>query len=348
MSAMSQQPGPQQSPQTPRRPRPDASMWLLNQVMDHPLDEGYEEAAARRAAGRAPARPGGVRLWLAAGLVLVATVVTLGAATTRASAPAAAQERAELVERVDDGTEEVERLQVDVDALRDYVAELRRASLQEEGGRTAELTALLAGAIAVTGPGLELVVDDAEGAGEGLGGGPRDGGGFADTGRLRDRDLQRIVNGLWEAGAEAVAVNGQRLTALSAIRAAGDAVLVDNRPLVPPYTLHAIGDGEALRTAFEDSAGGSALTSLREHYGIRAALAVKEELRLPAASRLNLRRATPLQPEPAGQTGSGGPDAAELSDISDEPDGPDAPRPDAPDQEERPDGTHRPEGEDTP
>lgn len=286
-------------------------MWLLNQVMDHPLDEGYDDAAARRAAGQDPARPGGARLWLAAGLVLIALVVTLGAATTRASAPAAAQERAELIERVAEGTEEVERLQEDVDALRDFVAELRRTALQEKGGEQAELTALLAGAIAVTGPGLELLVDDAEGAGDGLGGGPRDGGGFADTGRLRDRDLQRVVNGLWEAGAEAVAVNGQRLTSLSAIRAAGDAILVDNRPLVPPYTLHAIGDGEALRTAFEASGGGSALRSLQDHYGIRATLAVRPELRLPAASSLTLRRATPLQPEPAGQTG---PDGGERPD----------------------------------
>jgi uncharacterized protein YlxW (UPF0749 family) len=302
-------------------------MWLLNQVMDHPLDEGYEDAAARRAAGEAPARTG-ARLWLIAGLVLIATVVSLGAATTRAAAPAVAQERAELIERVNSGTEGVERLQTDVDALRDFVAELRRAALQEEGGDQAELTALLAGAIAVTGPGVELVVDDAEGAGDTLGGGPRDGGGFADTGRLRDRDLQRIVNGLWEAGAEAVAVNGQRLTALSAIRAAGDAILVDNRPLVPPYTLHAVGDGEALRAAFELSGGGAALESLRDHYGIRASLAIRQDLRLPAASTLTLRRATPLLPEPAGQTGP--------------------PEPGQPDEEDTPDDLRRPGEEETP
>ena len=42
---------------------------------------------------------------------------------------------------------------------------------------------------------------------------------------------------LWQSGAEAIAINGQRLTSFSAIRAAGDAILVDNRPLVPPYTV---------------------------------------------------------------------------------------------------------------
>ena len=44
-----------------------------------------------------------------------------------------------------------------------------------------------------------------------------------DDGRVTDRDLQTVVNEVWAAGAEAVAVNGQRLTSLSAIRSAGDA-----------------------------------------------------------------------------------------------------------------------------
>ncbi|MFX4293958.1 DUF881 domain-containing protein [Streptomyces bohaiensis] len=289
---MPQQPGPERADRTTR---PDASMWLLNEVMDHPLDAGYEEAARRRAAAGGPA-PGGRRLWLIAGLLLTAMVITLGALQTRAGAPALAQERRELAERVERGTDQTEALQQEVDDLRDHVAELRRAALTGGSGGAAELTALLAGAIAVTGPGLELVLDDAEGAGDALGGGPRDGGGFADTGRLRDRDLQRIVNGLWSAGAEAVAVNGQRLTAVSAIRAAGDAVLVDNRPLVPPYTVHAVGDGETLRGAFEAGAGGATLESLREHYGIRGSLTERDELRLPAASRLVLRSATPVGP----------------------------------------------------
>jgi uncharacterized protein YlxW (UPF0749 family) len=69
-------------------------------------------------------------------------------------------------------------------------------------------------------------------------------------GRVRDADLQDVVNGLWAAGAEAVAVDGQRLTALSAIRSAGESVLVDLRPLSPPYTVEAVGDPAALEVGF--------------------------------------------------------------------------------------------------
>lgn len=100
---------------------------------------------------------------------------------------------------------------------------------------------ILSGAVAVRGPGVKLVVNDAKEATQGGDGNPRETSGFSDTGRVRDRDMQRVINGLWESGAEAVSINGQRLTALSAIRAAGDAILVDNKPLVPPYTVLAVG-----------------------------------------------------------------------------------------------------------
>jgi uncharacterized protein YlxW (UPF0749 family) len=105
--------------------------------------------------------------------------------------------------------------------------------------------------------------------------------------------MQRVVNGVWASGAEAVSVNGQRLTVLSAIRAAGDAILVDNRPLVPPYTVLAIGDGQRLSTAFQDSADGQYLHVLEQNYGIRASITAEDTLRLPAAPSLTVRSAKP-------------------------------------------------------
>jgi len=112
---------------------------------------------------------------------------------------------------------------------------------------------------------------------------------------VRDRDLQRVVNGLWGAGAEAISVNGQRLTALSAIRAAGDAILVDNKPLVPPYTLLAVGDGERLSTAFQSSDDGRYLSVLQDSYDIRTSISVQDRVRLPAAPSLTVRTAEPVK-----------------------------------------------------
>lgn len=271
-------------------------MSLLTNVMEHSLDDGYAEAAARRGevgTSRLPKQLSG-KLGLAAGLVLAAVVVTLGAAQAQVAAPTEAKERQKLIDQVNSGTGSADKLQGSVDSLRDTVAAEQRAALQDHGGDSSRLVELLAGATPVEGPGVKLVVDDAKEASEGGTGGPRESNGFSDTGRVRDRDMQRVVNGLWASGAEAVSVNGQRLTALSAIRAAGDAILVDNKPLAPPYTVLAIGDGERLSAAFQDSADGQYLHVLEQNYGIRASITVQKKLHLAAATSLIVRYAKPV------------------------------------------------------
>ncbi|QNE78543.1 DUF881 domain-containing protein [Streptomyces finlayi] len=300
---MPQQP-PDRSTASPPA-RPDASMSLLTNVMDHSLDEGYAEASARRKADGSEGLPRTLtsKLGLAAGLVVAALVVTLGAAEARISAPVVAKEREELIDRIDAETSAADALESDVDELRIEVSERQRKALEQHGGAQGELVALLSGATPVEGPGVKLVVDDARETDQG-GGGPRESTGFADTGRVRDRDMQRVVNGLWQSGAEAVAINGQRLTALSAIRAAGDAILVDNRPLVPPYTVLAVGDGKRLSTAFQDSADGQYLHALQESFDIRTSISDQEKVRLPAAPSLIVRTAEPM----AADTGSGAAD----------------------------------------
>ncbi|SOR83267.1 hypothetical protein SCNRRL3882_6713 [Streptomyces chartreusis NRRL 3882] len=271
-------------------------MSLITNVMDHSLDDGYAEAAARKRAAGDGGMPKTLRakLGLAAGLVLAALIVTVGAAQARVAAPVVAKEREELVDRIDRETEKADKLEDSVDRLREDVSARQREALKHSGGSAgSEIVGILSGATAVHGPGVKLVVNDAKDAGSGGDGNPRETTGFSDTGRVRDRDMQRVVNGLWESGAEAVSINGQRLTALSAIRAAGDAILVDNKPLVPPYTVLAVGDGQRLSTRFQNSADGLYLNALQESYGIRTGISVEDDLRLPAAPSVIVRTAQP-------------------------------------------------------
>jgi uncharacterized protein YlxW (UPF0749 family) len=283
-------------------------MSLLTNVMEHSLDDGYAEASARRAEAGGLPRTLRAKLGLAVGLVLAAAVVTLGAAEAQIAAPVLAKEREELIDRVEAQTESADSLEQDVETLRTDVEERQRKALKAHGGEQGATVSLLAGATDVRGPGVKLVVDDAKDTDQG-GGGPRESSGFSDTGRVRDRDMQRVVNGLWESGAEAIAINGQRLTALSAIRAAGDAILVDNRPLVPPYTVLAVGDGNRLREAFQDSADGQYLQILKEDFGIRYSISGEETVRLPAAPSLIVRTA---EPKIADAAQGGGPDKADT------------------------------------
>ncbi|KDN86694.1 membrane protein [Kitasatospora cheerisanensis KCTC 2395] len=279
-------------------------MSLLTTVMDHSLDDGYAEAArARGAEGRSrlPSTAKG-RLVLALGLALAAAVVTVGAVNTQEAAPVLAQERDALVSRVNEANKAADALQRQVEQDRVKVEEAQAQALQSDDGGLA-LLAAQAGTGAITGPGVKLVIEDASGTGTGGNvSDPRNAEGFGNKGRVQDHDLQYAVNGLWLAGAEAVSVNGQRLTALSAIRAAGDAILVDNRPLVPPYTLLAIGDGPRLAQAFQDNEAGHYLKVIQDSYGIRSTVSAQKSLTLPAAAGVTLRVAGTESPEPAPQS----------------------------------------------
>ncbi|MEU4863499.1 DUF881 domain-containing protein [Kitasatospora aureofaciens] len=280
--------------------RPDASMSLLTNVMDHSLDEGYAEAAAARGGEHDSRIPRTLRglLTLGAGLALVGAVVTVGAVNAHKAEPTLAKERDALIHRINDSNGTADHLQKEVQDLRRKVEDTQQQALPSGDAGAAGLTDQV-GLGEVTGPGVKLVLEDAAGTGSGGNVDPRAGQGFSNSGRLRDRDLQLVVNGLWGSGAEAVSINGQRLTALSAIRAAGEAVLVDNRPLVPPYNIQAIGDGPKLLSAFENDMAGQYLRLLEEKYGIKSTLSAQKSLTLPAAVGVTLRTAQPVTPEPS-------------------------------------------------
>jgi len=61
--------------------------------------------------------------------------------------------------------------------------------------------------------------------------------------------LELLVNELWAAGAEAIAVNNYRLGSTTGFSCAGTTILVDTRRLAPPYIIEAIGDPANLKNA---------------------------------------------------------------------------------------------------
>lgn len=275
-------------------PAPPSSMSLLHDLMAHTLDAGYGDAAARRRREPTPQRRHRALLPGIA-LVLVGLLLATAAAQVRSRAPAAARARAALAAEVERRTSAADQLSRRLDALRVEVvrSRARRLASTRSGSLTAarlvELEAI-GGTAAVVGPGLRVTVDDAAGSRAGA---PGVGDPRADDqpvdGRVLDRDLQIVVNGLWSAGAEAVAVNGQRLTALSAIRSAGSAVLVNYRRLRPPYVLTVVGDPQRLEANFRDGPGGQYLQVLADNYGVQVDVSPERSLVLPAAAGVRLR-----------------------------------------------------------
>ncbi|GAB3935599.1 hypothetical protein GCM10027614_10590 [Micromonospora vulcania] len=115
-----------------------------------------------------------------------------------------------------------------------------------------------------------------------------------------------MANALWSAGAEAVSINGQRLTATSTIRSAGEAILVDFRPVTGPYEVSAIGPG-ALQRRFEDSRNAALMREVAQKTGLSFGVREAEDLTLPAAPEPQLRYAKPsVSPSPSGSGGQSG------------------------------------------
>jgi len=132
-------------------------------------------------------------------------------------------------------------------------------------------------------------------------------------GAVLDRDLQDIANELWRDGAEAVAINEQRLTSTSTIRAAGGAILVDFRPVTGPYQVAAIGPGD-LDKRFGGSATAKRFHRYTDLYGMRFEVTKKGGLTLPAAPEPQLRYARPS--EPSGGPASRGPSGSPVPSAS--------------------------------
>jgi uncharacterized protein YlxW (UPF0749 family) len=272
-------------------------MSLLVDLMQHAEDPAYAEAAAPRRAQAPSPRPPQQRRRVAGGALVVALVgvlIGVAAATLRTAGDDSTQ-RAALVREVQRRTAESDALAARSEALRAEVSARRDAALAAQGGGQAAALAqleLAAASGAVAGPGIEVLLDDRPAGDATTPGLPR--GGQVGSGRVLDRDLQQAVNGLWAAGAEAVSVNDLRLTARTAIRSAGEAVLVDYRPLSPPYVVRAIGDPGRLEAAFVDGAAGRRLAAYTSLYGLRFAVSARDQLRLPAGTVPDPRSASAL------------------------------------------------------
>jgi uncharacterized protein YlxW (UPF0749 family) len=208
------------------------------------------------------------------------------------------QERTPLVETAIE-------LQRQHDQLRGQISGLRNdiATLEEQGQGTTELVRQLndqleqariaAGLIPLTGTGLVLQLSDStlpvpDGADE------------ADY-LVTARDIRTVVAELWLAGAEAIAVNGERVTVSTGILDIGHTVLVNSAYLSPPYQVTAIGPTDLLEQLGLSEGWRDFIQQRRGTFGLDIAFAEPATVNVPAfAGSLTLResRAVP-SPSPS-------------------------------------------------
>jgi len=169
------------------------------------------------------------------GLVTLTLSRASAASTTTAT-------RASLIGLITNRKSQVRDLDAAVRDLRARVDQAQHAAGQRNDAQRAQaaltdLLSLEAGTTAVGGPALVVTLSDSSR--------PPPDQARASAYRIQDTDLQLVVNALFDAGAEAVAVNQARVVATTPIRGAGKTIVVNFHPLDPPYTIDAIGADQA-------------------------------------------------------------------------------------------------------
>ena len=113
--------------------------------------------------------------------------------------------------------------------------------------------------------------------------------------RVSANDVRVLVQELWLAGAEAVSINGERITGASAILDIGGSVLVNSAFLAPPYQISAIGPPDLYDQLSRAQGFRDFVRARAEAFGIQVSYAVLKDAVVPAyAGTLNLRYARPL------------------------------------------------------
>lgn len=251
---------------------------LLALITAEALERDYQMVAQRRIAqggpphgqDRIPGRAGVIAVVAAFGVLL-----TIAAVQTSANADVDSASRESLIERIEVRRADVQELQRQIADYRDDNAAAEAALLDlgdlvnDVEGVATDL-GVAAGFTPVTGPGIRIELDNAASS-------------DPDTEHIRDSDLALLVNALWTAGAEAIAINGQRISSRTAIRNSGTAIEVNSTGIAPPYTVQAVGNSDTLSSRLLESSSGAAFALLAGDYGWSNDTDNVDDMRLPGA-----------------------------------------------------------------
>lgn len=293
---------------------PRAAGDLLQELLNNPLDAGYAEAARRRerdgARVGAPSASWTLRTLTAIGALLVGIVLAVAYRQEARMAPSQSSARDLLVDQVRAARDRIDDMRSQAADLSEEVRRLREAASGVDPAQRAVLSSLevWSGDRAVRGPGVTVTIADVPSATSSAGSSaPRSGvPGAYPAMLIGDRELREIVNQLWAAGAEAISVNDIRLSAVSAIRFAGQVVLIDFQPVTSPYVIKAVGDANGMDVALLGSDLGARLSTMDSAGRIRFSARTSGSLSVPASAQAAPLYASPDVPQaPAGSSSSG-------------------------------------------
>jgi uncharacterized protein YlxW (UPF0749 family) len=202
------------------------------------------------------------------------------------------QERTPLVETVQELQRQQDQLKAQVLAARAAIASFEATG---EGGAAVtkglndqlRQAQIAAGLVAMSGPGLVIQLSDSTI--------PVPADGNEQDYLVSGSDVLIVVDQLWAAGAEGIAVNGERVVVSTAIVDIGGSVVVNGAYVAAPYQITAIGPDTMLDRLTQQQGFVDFIRSRREAFGIKVDFATPAKgVDLPAyAGAMNLRYGRP-------------------------------------------------------
>ncbi len=238
---------------------------------------------------RGDRRPPGQRLLTVAVCFLAGLMITVSAISARGTDLRPGR-NTDLVDLVRSESARGTALAEQVASLRQEVDELTAAAGTPVAGseRTAELSRQV-GLEPVAGPGVTVTLTDAPVEVEPA-------GVDSDLLVVHQQDIQAVVNVLWRGGAEAMTIQGQRVTSTTGIKCVGNVVVLHGVPYAPPYVIAAVGEPGALEAALAGSSDVAVYRQYVEAYGLGYEQRRSSRLELPGFTG----RTTLSWAEPAG------------------------------------------------
>jgi uncharacterized protein YlxW (UPF0749 family) len=182
---------------------------------------------------------------------------------------------------------EIKNLRDQLTAMQEAIADRsRQTKVLNESLQEAKLFAALT---EVQGPGIEIILRDSKKK--------VDDPMVLNEYNIHDTDVLRVVNDVWMAGAEAVSINGQRLSKNASFRCEGNVIYVGRVPIASPVKISAIGNTETLFGAL--TMQGRYLDVIRKADPGMVEVVKKEKIVLPAytgSTEMSYAKSVPAKP----------------------------------------------------
>jgi len=256
----------------------DSSLLLEKLWQDVQDDSYFKKAEIKKNLGKSTSDP----RWLILIVLTIAGIIFgIGASITRQSIPISLQNRDLLRENITTQSILLEEKETKLEEVTQKITSLQESQASVLPSVDQDELALLnfaSGYQAAIGPGLEIELSDADLTKISLDIDPS-------LARVFDTDIFTVLNGLWTAGAEAIAIGNQRISPMTAVSQSGEAILVNYRPILPPYKIYAIGPSDLLEN-FLKTEDFKQIDEVSRIYNIGLKVTPLDSIELPTSVRV--------------------------------------------------------------